>query len=932
MSLSVAAETIAQPRPDGQCPQPASIAQLLTWVAQEHPHTGIRFITEADKEATPVRYPALLHEARCILGTLRSYGRPPGTPVLLLLEAAWDFLPAWWACVLGGYVPCPLTPIRNDSIRWARHLAYVENLLECPLLVTTRALREELGVLHCADLDTLRVGKPSSVVHEARIDEPAILMLTSGSTGNSKAVALTHGNLLASMSAKAQLQHLTAFDMALNWTSFDHVAALLEAHLFPLYVGATQFHIEPGTILADPLLLLHLIDRYRISFTFSPNFLLGQINAALQSRELRARSMGSAALDLSSLRYLISGGEANVVATGQHFLQALARYGLAASVLRPAFGMTETCAGSIYSEDFPDCDAATEFASVGHPVSGLQMRIAGADGALVQPGGAGELQLRGPMIFQGYYNNEEATRAAFTADGWFRTGDLGRIDEGRLRLVGRSKDSIIVSGVNYFSHELEAALEPLAGVERSFVAVFPTRPQGADTEQLVVAFATSIPVEDEARLHRLAIAIRNTTIALWGFRPAWVLPLPKKDFPKTSLGKIQRSLLQRRLETGELARHLEYIANVTARQLGPYVAADGPEETVIAEIFAKVLHVDRASVSATVNFFDLGGTSLDIFKLKRALEGRFEVADLSVATVLHNSSVRELASRLSAGSRARHVLYNPVVPLQTTGDKTPLFCVHPATGEVLVFVGLANHFINDRPFYALRARGFNEGENHFGTWDEMVRAYVEAIRTCRPHGPYALAGYSYGAPVAFEIAKMLQADGEQVAFVGSIDGTPYIGDPAGKLDFVSSTVRHAFFLSMIDLQQMSELAEQIRASGDDPCERIMELAPPGRFAELNLDLARFKAWAELAYSLVAIGQEYQPTGNIDSATVFYASPLRGTKQDWLDNQLRRWDDFARTSNRYIEIPGEHNSLLGPRHVATFQAILRAELDRALCEA
>jgi thioesterase domain-containing protein len=112
----------------------------------------------------------------------------------------------------------------------------------------------------------------------------------------------------------------------------------------------------------------------------------------------------------------------------------------------------------------------------------------------------------------------------------------------------------------------------------------------------------------------------------------------------------------------------------------------------------------------------------------------------------------------------------------------------------------------------------------------------------------------------------------------------------------------------------------------------MELAPPGRFAELNLDLAKFKAWAELAYSLVTIGQEYQPAGNIDSTSVFYASPLQGTKQDWLNTHLRRWDDFARMPNRYIEIPGEHNSLLGPRHVATFQAILRAELDRALCEA
>src|SRR5581483_9170973 len=182
-------------------------------------------------------------------------------------------------------------------------------------------------------------------------------------------------------------------------------------------------------------------------------------------------------LDLSCVRHIISGGEANVVETGRRFLELLAPYGLPRTAIRPAFGMTETCAGSIYSNAFPDCDSDREFASVGRPVSGLQMRIVDEDGVLARPGEPGELQLRGTMIFDGYYNNPEATHAAFTAGGWFRTGDLGRIDQGRLSLVGRSKDSIIVSGVNYFSHELEAALEPLEGIERSFTAVFPTRPK-----------------------------------------------------------------------------------------------------------------------------------------------------------------------------------------------------------------------------------------------------------------------------------------------------------------------------------------------------------------------------------------------------------------------------------------------------------------------
>jgi acyl-CoA synthetase (AMP-forming)/AMP-acid ligase II/thioesterase domain-containing protein len=906
--------------------QPESIGDLLPTAAQIHPSSGIRLVVaDGDDDAVVLPYPALLHEAQCILGGLRSRGHLPGTNIALLLPQARDFLPAWWACLLGGYIPCPLAAIHNDPARRARQLAHVERLLDRPLLVTKGSLAESPPLTHAVDLDVLRAGTRANHVHQGRGDDPAILMLTSGSTGDSKAVTLTHRNLLASMAAKVRRQAVTARDIALNWISFDHVAALLEVHLIAVYAGATQLHVEPAAILADPPRLLRLIDRNRVSLTFSPNFLLGHINAALESGAARFDE----SLDLSCVRHIISGGEANVVATGQRFLQLLSRFGLPRTALRPAFGMTEICAGSIYSDAFPDCDIDQEFASVGEPVDGLQMRVVEEDGGVARTVKVGELQLRGPMIFAGYYNDREATRAAFTCDGWFRTGDLGRIDHGRLTLVGRNKDSLIVSGVNYFSHELETALAPLAGIERSYIAAFPTRRKGTDTEQLVVAFATCFPLEDEARLHRLCVAVRNTTLALWGFRPELVIALPKECLPKTSLGKIQRSSLRKRLEAGELRAHIEYISGVTVRQLGAHVAPDGPEEAAVAAIYAAVLGTDPPCVGASANFFDLGGTSLDIFKLKRALEQRFALTDLPVAVILQNSTVRELASHLAGTSHAGVAPYNPLVPLQVTGNKTPLFCIHPGTGEVLVFVGLASCFANDRPVYALRARGFNPGESHFGTFEEMVATYVQTIRERQPHGPYALAGYSFGAPVAFEVAKTLEAQGERVAFLGCLDGAPHIGDPANPLDFIGSTVVVAFFLGLIDREQMQTLPGRIRAGGLDPCSYIMQLAPARRFADLNLDLAKFNAWAALAYSLVRIGEAYRPSGTVESATVFYAEPLQGTKQGWLAHHLARWDAFARHPNRYVEVPGEHNSLLGPKHIGAFHALLRAEIDRAL---
>src|SRR6185437_5358411 len=161
-------------------------------------------------------------------------------------------------------------------------------------------------------------------------------MLTSGSTGNSKAVELSHSNLIASMEGRAERQRLTYTDVMLNWVAFDHVAALMESHMVAVHVGATHINIEPAAILVDPLRFLRLIHKYRVSIAFAPNFLLAEINSAIQEGD-NATTARALQVDLSSLRHIVTGGEANVVETGRRFLELLAQYGLSAHALWPAF-------------------------------------------------------------------------------------------------------------------------------------------------------------------------------------------------------------------------------------------------------------------------------------------------------------------------------------------------------------------------------------------------------------------------------------------------------------------------------------------------------------------------------------------------------------------------------------------------------------------
>lgn len=920
--------------------EPRALAQVLLHAARAWPDSGIRSCSGgAGSESRLQRYPELLDGALRILTGLRAERPRVGSKIALLLERPEEFFPAFWACLLGGFVPCPLVPVRDDAERWAAQLTHIDRLLEGPLLVTPEALRSQLPDvpgLAVASLEDLYRNEPAEQIHEADREDLALLMLTSGSTGNPKAVMLTHGNLLTSMAAKTEVLKVSDADTTLNWVAFDHIAALLEGHLLPLYTGAEQLHAKPSTILGEPIEFLLLISQHRVTLTYIPNFLLSQL---ISGAECLSGQAGSA-LDLSCVRTIISGGEAVVCATAQSFLDRFASFGLEGSALWPGFGMTETCAGGTFSDAFPDVDLGQEFASLGKPVDGLRMRIADDEGHELPEGQVGELQLRGPVVAPGYFHNEAATREAHTADGWFRTGDLGRIDDGRLTLAGRSKDSIIINGVNYYSHDIETVVEQLDSVAQSYVAAFPTRPKGSNTEQLVIAFGSDVSDDDEPSLRRLLTAIRSSVVMRWGFRPWLILPLPRESFPKTSLGKIQRSLLRQRLEAGEFSERADWITELMMRQLGGYTAPQTATERALTGIYADIFGVTAGQISATASFFDLGGTSLDILRLRYRVQHELGVRDLPIITVLRAPAVQTLAARLAAEGASAPREYDPLVPLQTSGEKTPLFCVHPGIGEVLVFVDLAKYFVNDRPFYALRARGFNDGEEPFTSFTEMVTCYAQAIRTKQPHGPYAVAGYSYGCAVAFEVARELESQGEHVDFVGVVNGPPQINNsfnllphikrPLNKIEFVDDAISLAVLLALINQKQSLELPSQWRELPQErQLEYLLQIASKERLAELDITLEKFTAWAKVAHALASLGRIYQPSGTVRSTSVFYATPLRGTKEDWLAQELRRWDDFTDEPTRYIDVPGGHETLMGPQHVAAFQAILRQELDRAL---
>ncbi len=546
---------------------PANLSGVLQRASEQSPDKGILYLEEDGSERF-VSYPELLDEARRLLAGLRARGLEPGDKVLFQLDRREDFLPALWACFVGGFVavPAAIAPSYEELNRPISMLHNAWRMLAKPLVLSGRRLAPQVsGIAELLDLegfevavlDELRHGRPERRYHPAEPDDLALLLLTSGSTGRPKAVMHSHRSVLSRQASATSWTGFTRDEISLNWLPLDHVASLIQFHIRDVFLGCQQIQAPTDRVLGDPLRWLDLIDRYRVTVTWAPHF--GYALVAEQAAEIEQRQW-----DLSCLRYALNGGEAIVARSARRFLELLIPHGLPPNALRPVWGMSETAAGATCSPHF-DLETTSDddpFVEVGEPLYGVRLRIVDEHRQIVEEGTPGELQVQGPMVTSGYYGRPELNREAFTEDGWLRTGDLAVLDHGRLTITGREKDVIIVHGINYPSQEIESVVDEIDGVQVSYTAACGVRLPDKPTDQLAIFFHSSLA----DRQQDLAAQLEEIRRRVWrrcGLRPDYLLPLSKAEIPKTSVGKIQRARLKERFESGEfddLRRRIELLA------------------------------------------------------------------------------------------------------------------------------------------------------------------------------------------------------------------------------------------------------------------------------------------------------------------------------------------------------------------------------------
>ncbi|MDV5172422.1 AMP-binding protein [Photobacterium rosenbergii] len=632
---------------------PKTVAEAFLRTAENFPEKTLTF-HEANGDVKNITYRQLHQDATKVSMHLVNREESSAKTVVLVAGELSVYITAFWGCVLAGRssLTVMLAPDYHGDDIHQNKLGQAISVLEPEFVLCcdegAKRIGEAVEILASAELlnvsEQLRF-TTQHILAPAPIEAvcPLFYQLTSGSTGEAKVIPITETAVLDQIYAVNQFCGYHSNHVSLNWLPFDHVIALLAAHIHDVYLGRQQVHLATPLVLADPLYWLRQLEHYRVSHCFAPNFAFQLVLEHLACTPEHGVS------DLSQLEQIVSGGEAVSGKTVTRFIRQFESTGLRPNVIQPSYGMAEAAAGVTFErawspeESVMELQASdsggelrTHVTSLGRILPGLLMRVVGQNQQLLKEREIGEIQLLGrKMCHEG--------------NGWFGTGDLGFIDRQRLFVTGRLKDVIIVIGANFCSHQLESVVASVEGVRCGHVAVVGDRRQ---SEESVAVFYVPddeehVEHDDSYYLSQIA-AIKGTLAKATGLAASAVLPLTEQQFPRTSIGKIKRVALQESLQADDYTARLKAIdGQLSDRMASGRRPARASELAMrLRNIWASVLNIDDLDESA--NFFELAGNSVLSAQLIGQINRQFDL-NLDVIALFEAPSLELMQELVSGG-------------------------------------------------------------------------------------------------------------------------------------------------------------------------------------------------------------------------------------------------------------------------------------------
>jgi amino acid adenylation domain-containing protein len=847
------------------------------------PHTLVEIWADRFPESIAVTgenrtltYRELEQRANQIAHSLRSAGVRRGDIVGLFLERGPELVCGLLGILKSGAAFMALDPRTPGEV-----LNRIFAGVDCRFLLTRQTLTSRLPTTAAqllffdepAWIDSQPVSRPQPISDP---NDPACVLFTSGSSGRPKAVLYLHRNLATRFANTIQVSGFDQFSVFAQSSPISSIDAIDEI-LLPLVSGGSTAIFSYETV-TNPHGLIDALSAHRVTHALLVPSLLRVILSA--EKDLHTR--------LDSLRTWMIGGEPLTAALTRQFYRQLP-----SAVLINFYGLTEgdatfhvTAPGVPYPVSVP----------VGRPVQDTKVYLLDEDLHPVPTGQSGEICLAGEGLFHKYLNCPELNAERWVDNPFgsddpyarlFRTGDIGQLGtNGEIEYLGRRDRLIKVRGFRVELGEVEAALAQHPAVDQC--AAVAKQPGGNGSgplqHQTYIVMYAVLKNGENISSHKLREFLKDhlpdhampTTIVLLDSLP--LSPNGKVDIPALAkLDSMERELCE------------------------TYVPARDSVELKLTQIWEKLLNFHPIGVED--DFFAIGGDSLSAIDLMLTIEREFQCR-LPITALIQASTISALADLLRGDEAS--VSLGSLVPIRVTGSRPPLFCVH-ADGSVFIYRRFAEYLDPNIPIYGLQARGLaNPQDRPYRHVDEMATHYIREIRFVQPHGPYHLCAFSAGGLIIFEMARQLQAQGEQVAFVGLLDAYgpdyPEYLSTKNLMDYKISV-----HLNTLRLHGMKGQWKYLSGRLQRRATLILSRLSADLLMKFRLPVPRKIRYEYIARVIDRAAQLY-PRGRAyaGETILFHASSQpEGIRPD----RTLGWAKLIRGNLKIIDVTGTHNSIM-----------------------
>lgn len=655
---------------------------------------GITFIL-GDTEEIFVSYKALYYTSLNLLYDLQTAGYKPGDEVMFQIDDNQRFIYSFWACILGGMIPVPVTTGTNDEHKLK--LFKIWDILNNPRIIATADFLEKLGVFAEKNDLAEQIGiirKRATYVEESirtenygkvyapQPDDIAFIQFSSGSTGDPKGVVITHNNVLINLHSVIRWAHIDSNDAGLNWMPLTHDMGLIGTHIKDVIACINQYNIQTSLFIRHPSLWIQKASEHKVTLLYSPNFGYKHFLKFFQPDIKKD-------WDLTNVRLIYNGAEPISMDLCNEFLDKMCEYGLKRTAMHPVYGLAEGTIAVTFpkpGEEFVShtlnrnhlkigetvTDMAKEdknaitFIDVGYPIYNCNVRICDEENNDLGENKIGYIQIRGGNVTSGYYNNKTATGQVISPDGWLNTGDLGFMRSRRLTITGRAKDVIFIAGQNYYSHDIEHIAECVEGIEPGKIAVVGVFNERLKCDELVLFVMFRQKAES---FIPTVLSLKRVINQKVGIEVSEVIPV--KNIPKTTSGKVQRYRLRENYINGEYDLLKHEIHALMAEEFDRRIIEPPGNaiEKELVNIWSEILN--NKYVGTRDNFFELGGDSLRITQLISRIWDTFGI-NLDHAVLFDNPEIVKLAAIIESSIQKRPGMPDKIEPLLEENSSMPL--------------------------------------------------------------------------------------------------------------------------------------------------------------------------------------------------------------------------------------------------------------------